>query len=188
MIEGLHNHNMEHEINNLTLQQTDRPTSPGPYHMCNCPQFIKDCNEATCLRCKPNLHNHSPDKYPRKCSCNFPIHHNTPQGHSTSNTYETNNYTEPHLQLSVSANKPDHMAELLEATKKMAKYFKKSIKHMPNYNKNNDHYQNKANSSHADKHKHKTYHCKDEVNEIISDAYNHKTHHHKLITHQITLM
>ena len=47
------------------------------------------------------------------------------------NRHKINHYTEPNLQLSVLTNKPDQMAELLEATKKMMKYFKRSLKHIP---------------------------------------------------------
>ena len=57
------------------------------------------------------------------------------------NRHEVNQYTEPNLQLLVSTNKPDQMAELLEATKKMTKYFKRSIKHIPSHPTNTDHHE-----------------------------------------------
>ena len=42
---------------------------------------------------------------------------------------KSDGHNEPNLQLSISTSKLDHMAELLEATSKMTKYFKKSYKH-----------------------------------------------------------
>ena len=50
IIEGLNNHEVDHKIHNITLNQKDKPTSPsGPCHACNGPYFIKDCDEAICL-------------------------------------------------------------------------------------------------------------------------------------------
>ena len=54
------------------------------------------------------------------------------------------------------------MAELLEATKKMMKYFKRSLKHIP---------LQPNNTSHADKHKHTSHYHKDEVSEITPNTY-----------------
>ena len=69
-----------------------------------------------------------------------------------------NNHTKPDLQLSISTNKPEHMAELLEATRKMTKYFKRSYKHNKphsNDNRNGHTNTNHYNNSHSDRHKHK---------------------------------
>ena len=62
------------------------------------------------------------------------------------------------------------MAELLEATKKMTKYFKRALKHIPSHTKINDHYQHKTSISHSDKCKYKNHYHKDEVNEITSET------------------
>ena len=70
----------------------------------------------------------------------------------------------------VSTNKTDQIAELLEATKQMTKYFKRSLKHTPKHNNNNDHYQDKTNTSHSDKGKHKPCCHKGEVNKIALDT------------------
>ena len=80
---------------------------------------------------------------PRHLS-NRPFNHNTPYKNNTRNTHETNSHTEPSLQLSVSTNKPDQMAKLLETTKKMTKYFKRPLKHIPMHTNTNDYYQNKV--------------------------------------------
>ena len=64
------------------------------------------------------------------------------------NGHEINCYTEPNLQLSVLTNKPDQVAEPLEATKKMMKYFKRSLKHIPLYGNNTYHHQSNANIPH----------------------------------------
>ena len=89
---------------------------------------------------------------------------------------DANNYTEPNLQLSVSTHKLYQMAKLLEATKQIMKYFKKSLKHTPNHTNSKEHYQNKhqnkANTSHSDTCRHKSHHHRDyhkeEVNKITS--------------------
>ena len=50
--------------------------------------------------------------------------------------HKINQHTEPNLQHSVLTNKPDQMAELLEATRKMTKYFIWSLKHNPSHSSN----------------------------------------------------
>ena len=59
IIEELQNYNLDHEIHNINLSQNDKSSNPGPCYTCNGPHFIKDCDEATCLRCKPHLHSHT---------------------------------------------------------------------------------------------------------------------------------
>ena len=173
IIEGLHNHEAGHKIHNISLNQKDKSTSPpGPCHDCNGLHFIKDCDKAICFRCKPNLNNHSPAKCPKKCHSNCPINNNLPHRHNTRNTHEANNYTESNLQLAVSTNKPDQMADLLEATRQMTQYFKKSIKHIPSHTKHNNHCQQISSMHHADRHKHRTHCHKDKVNDITSDTDN----------------
>ena len=66
------------------------------------------------------------------------------------------------------------MAKLLEATKQMMKYFKMSLKHTPKHNSSRECYQNKTNTSHSGKCRHKPHYHKEEVNEITSDSGTHK--------------
>ena len=122
----------------ITLPLTIRTNllAPRPCHACNVPYFIKDCNEVVCLRCKPKLDNHSPAKYPRKHPSSHPVNNNTPYRHNTRKTHEASNYTEPNLQLSVSTSKPDQMTKLLETTRRMTQYIKKSIKDISSHTKN----------------------------------------------------
>ena len=58
--EGLHNHDSDHEINNIYPEHNDKQIN------INGPHLITDCNESTCGRCKLNLENHTPLKCPRK--------------------------------------------------------------------------------------------------------------------------
>ena len=98
LFEGLHK--ADHKINNITLKKKDKPTNPtGPCHACNGPHFIKDCDKVICLRCKPNLNNHSPAKCPRKHPSSHAMNNNSPYRHNTRNIHEANNYPEPNLQL-----------------------------------------------------------------------------------------
>ena len=59
IIEGSHSNDLDHEVHNINLSQTDKPINPGPCHTCNGLPFIKDCNNMICLKCKPNLNKHS---------------------------------------------------------------------------------------------------------------------------------
>ena len=70
IIEGLHNHNLGHESHNIHSGWNDKSNKHGPCHACNGLHFIKDCDEKTCLRCKPNVNSHTPSKCPRKCNSN----------------------------------------------------------------------------------------------------------------------
>ena len=87
------------------------------------------------------------------------------------NRHKINHYTKPNLQLSVLTNKPDQMVELLEATRKMMKYFKRSLKHNPSHPNNTSNLQRKTSTSHSDKHKCNSYYHKVEVTEITPDNY-----------------
>ena len=64
------------------------------------------------------------------------------------NEQEVNQYTKPNLQILVLTNKPDQMAELLEATNNMMKYFKRSLKHIPSHPNNTNHCQSNASTCH----------------------------------------
>ena len=41
IIEGLHNHDSGHEINNTYSKHNDKPANTGPYHACNGSHLIK---------------------------------------------------------------------------------------------------------------------------------------------------
>ena len=63
------------------------------------------------------------------------------------------------------------MAELLETTRKMTKYFNRSCKkNKPHHNNNNNPTTstNHHNNSHSDKHKHRPCNNSDEVNKILT--------------------
>ena len=140
LIKGLHNHDSSHNINNMYPKHNDKPINIGPFHTCNGPHLIKHCNESTCSRCKQKLDNHTPSKCPRKCSFNKQQSSNPIHSTYNINTNKINNHTKPNLQLSISTNKPHDMAELLEATRKMTKHFKRSYKHRkPHLSDNSNH-------------------------------------------------
>ena len=85
----------------------------------------------------------------------------------------SNGHNDPVLQLSISTCKPDHISELLEAIKKMTKYFKKSYKNSKSCHVNNDNnYLHKLQSSkhNSDKHVHKGHNYNNKVNEVISQT------------------
>ena len=63
------------------------------------------------------------------------------------------------------------MDELLEATKKIMKYFKRSLKHIPLHPNNTDHHPCNASTSHSDNHKCNSHYHKDKVIKITSDNY-----------------
>ena len=63
------------------------------------------------------------------------------------------------------------MAELLEATRKIIKYFKRSYKYCKSHSSDNSTYHGSTNhhsNLHSDRPKHKSHNNKDEVNEIIN--------------------
>ena len=126
IIEGLHNHDSGHEINNIYPSCNDKSNNSRTCNTCNGPQFIKDCKETMCLRCKPNFNNYTPSKCPKKYHSNKQLGHNTFNNNNNGNGHKINQHIEPNLQLSVSTNKPDQMTELLEATRKMKTYFKRT--------------------------------------------------------------
>ena len=136
IIEGLYNHDPEHKINNISNKQYQN-SNTGPFHGYNSSHLKKDCEDLVCKRCKPNSDNHSPARSPRKRPPNRqqqfnPSYNNNPIW----NKPKGNN--DPNLQLSISTSKSDHIAELLEATKRMTRYFKKSYKHNKSHNTSND--------------------------------------------------
>ena len=52
----------------------------------------------------------------------------------------------------------------------MTKYFKRSLKHTPKHINNNECFQNKTNTSHPNKCRHKPHYHKDKINENTSDT------------------
>ena len=66
IIEGLHDHDLGHEIHNIHSSENDISNKLGPCRACNGPHFINNCDERTCIRSKPNLNSHIPSKCPRK--------------------------------------------------------------------------------------------------------------------------
>ena len=147
-------------ISNINKKHTDKLINMGPCHTCNGSNLIKDCNKSTCCICKPNLDKHRPSKCPRKCPFNKQLNPNPFHNTNNSNRNKISNHNKPNLQISISTNKPDHMAELLEATRKIAKYFKRSYEHSkphPNDNSNHQTSINQYRNSHSDRHKNKAH-------------------------------
>ena len=67
IIEGLHNHDPGHKINNIyNKQHEDQNINIGPCHACNNPHLIKDCEDSVCKRYRPNLDNHAPARCQEK--------------------------------------------------------------------------------------------------------------------------
>ena len=152
-------------------KHNDKSINIGPCPTCNGPHLIKHCNESTCGRFKPNLDKHMPTKCPRKCPFNRQQSPNPFHNAGNGNRNKINNHTEPNLQLSILTNKPDHIAELLKATIKMTKYFKRSYKQSkPHLSDNSDSHINTKHysTSHSDKHKCKPCNNNDEVNEVLN--------------------
>ena len=55
IIEGLHNHDPGHKLNNIyNKQHENQNSSIGSYHACNGLHLIKDCEDSVCKRYKPN--------------------------------------------------------------------------------------------------------------------------------------
>ena len=136
IIEGIHNLDPEHEINNISnTQYKDQNSNTGPCHGCNGLHLTKDCKNSVCKKCKPILDNDVPARCPRRKSptkqqwlnplYNSPLR-NQPYG-----------YSDPNLQLSIYTSKPDHISEL-QSYKKMTRYFKKSHKNNESHQVNNN--------------------------------------------------
>ena len=134
---------------------------------------MTDCNESVYNRCKPNVDNQKPAKCPRK---------RPPTKQQMSNPSYTNNsirdqyngHNDPSVQLFVSTSNPHHVAELLETTRKMTRYFKKLCKHNKTYHSNTDSHHfstNHNNAIHSNNHKCKSGNTNDQVNEIISETH-----------------
>ena len=167
------NHDPGYKINNIYNKQHENPNSNmGPYLACNGPHLIKDCEDSVCNGCKPNLDNHRPARCPRKgLPSRQQMSNSSYTNNNTRNQYYGHNYQ--NLQLSISTSKLDDIAELLEATKKMARFFKKSYKNNKSHHTSIDNHQcstNNNSSIHSDKHKCKSHNTNDQVNKIIGQT------------------
>ena len=67
IIEGLHNHDSGHKINNIYTKHNEKPINIGSCNTCNGPHLVKNCDKSICSRCKPNLDKHTSARCPRKC-------------------------------------------------------------------------------------------------------------------------
>ena len=103
-------------INKMIIETTWDPST-----------LVKDCNESTIIHQLNALGND-----PLTDSKNQTLLTRT----GISN--QCNGQNNPNVQLSISTSKPDHIAELLEATRKMARYFKKSYEHSKTHHSSTD--------------------------------------------------
>ena len=110
--EGLHNHDPEHEVDNISNKQYQSQNSNiWPCHGYSGPHLIKDCETSVCKRCKLNQDNHVPARCPRRKPPNKqqwlnPLYNNSPLRN------QPNCHNDPNLQLSIYTSKPDHISEL----------------------------------------------------------------------------
>ena len=126
VIEGLYNHDPEHKINHISNKKYHSQISnSGPCHGCSVPHLIRDCKNSVCKRCKPDVDNHVPVQCPKHVLCQTTMVQFLIQQQPHRNWFIGHN--DPALQFVISTSSPDHISELLEATK-MTKYFKKSYK------------------------------------------------------------
>ena len=142
----------------------------GSSHACSGPHLVRDCNESICSRCRPNhAYNHTPAKCIRKRTPNRQKNSHPSYNHNNIRS-QSNGHNDPNVQLTVS--------ELLEATKKMTKYFKKSCNDNKTHHNNTDSHHpstNHYNATHSDKHKCRSHNTCDQVNEIIGQTWASKT-------------
>ena len=178
IIERLHSHDAGHKINNIASKQVDNKNIIGPCHACSGLYLVWDCNESICNWCRPNLDSHMPAKCIIRKPPNRQQHTAPSWNHSNNIRSQSNSHYDPNLQLSVTTSKPDHITELLEATKEMTKHFKKWYKHnKSNHDSTDSNHSgtNQYNTTHADKHKCKLCNSNDQVNEIIGQTCTPKT-------------
>ena len=173
IIQGLLNHDPEHKIKNISNKQyQNQKCNTGLCHGCSGSCLIKDCKDSVCKRCRPNLDNHAPARCPRKRSPNRqqwlnPSYSNNPPRH------QPNGHNDPNLQLCISKSKPDHIEELLETTKKMTRYFKKSYKsNKSQHTNNNNNYPCRTHNSSLplDKHTCRIHNPSDQVCKITGQT------------------
>ena len=145
----------------------------GSCHACSGPHLVKDCEESICKKCKPNLDSHMPARCPRKRlqtnskSQNLLILITALEISLIVTMTQTCNYPFQPV-------KPDHIAELLEATRKMTNYFKKSYEHYKSqHNSTDSHHPSTGHNKaiHSDEHKCKLHNTNGQVNEIIGQTH-----------------
>ena len=90
----------------------------GFCHVCNGPHFIKDCNASIYNRCKPNLDNHTPAQCPTERPLYRQLKSNPSYNNNNNVRNQSNGHNDSNVQLFISNSKLDHIAELLEATRK----------------------------------------------------------------------
>ena len=172
------------ELATLIISNIINQNNMGPFHACSGPHLVRDCNESICNRCRPNLDSHTPAKCIRKRPLNSQKHSN-PSYNNNSIRSQSSGHNDPNVQLSVSISKLDHIAELLEATKKVTKYLKRSYKHNKKHHNNTGSLHpstNHYNITHSDKHKYKSCSTSDQGNEIIGQTHASKTLNQNLKT------
>ena len=97
IIEGLHNHDTGHEINNIDNEQNNNQNNMGPCHACNGPHLVKDCEDSICKGCKPNLDSHTPARCPRKKSFNRQQRSHPHYYTNTITRNQSNGHNDPNL-------------------------------------------------------------------------------------------
>ena len=122
IIEGLHSHDIGHKINSIASKQVNNKKSIAPFHACNSPHLVQDCNESICNWLRPDLDSHTPAKCISRRLPNRQ-QNTTPSCNHNNIRSQSNSHYDCSVQLSVTTGKPDHIAKLLEATKKMTKFF-----------------------------------------------------------------
>ena len=136
-----------------------------------------DCEDSMCKRCKTNLDSHTPARCPKKRPPSRQQKSNPP--YTNNNTRNpSNGHNDPQLQLSICTIKLNHIAELIEATRKMTRYFKKSYKHNKSHHTstNSHHPSTNHNSSmHSSKYKCKSPNTKNQVSKIFGQTHASKT-------------
>ena len=119
-----------------------------------------------------NLDSNTPARCPRKRPPNRQQRSNPPYTNNSTRN-QLNGHNDPNLQLSISTSKLDHIAELLETTRKITIHFKKSYQDSKsNHISTDSHHPNtkQNNAVHSDKQKCKSCNTNDQVNEIIGQT------------------
>ena len=137
-----------------------------------------------CKRCKPNLDNHTPARLPNR-KPPAKQQHLTDQYDTSLHRNQSNCSSDPALQVSVTTPKPNYISELLEATRKITRYFKMSYKNSKLHRietENKTPHKFQSNLHNPDKHVHKTHSNADQVNELIGLTHSLKVQNLKLNT------
>ena len=138
--------------------------------------LIRNCEDFVCKKCKSNQDNHAPARYP---SSQLPAKQQcvTDQYDTSPHINWSNSNSDPTPRFSVSTTKPNHISELLEATRKLIRHFKKSYKNGRSHQNNTDNnclHKSQSNTNNTDKHVHRTHSNANQVNEITGQMHSHK--------------